>query len=67
MVPHLPCRVNQQWNRDMAKNHVLGVVNSNAMDDKKSRHRALARNESWQPPLTATGEEESSEVDDGWI
>ena len=45
MVPHLPCRVNQQWNRDMAKNHVLGVVNSNAMDDKKSRHRALARNE----------------------
>jgi hypothetical protein len=60
--------MNWQWNRDAAKNHILGVMNSNATDDKKkSRHHALARNEGWLPPLPTTGVEESSEDDDNWI
>lgn len=62
-----PGRANRQWNRDAAKNHVLGIVNCNAQDDKKKGHHcALVRNEGCLPPLPAAAEEESGE-DDGWI
>jgi hypothetical protein len=48
VCPICPGRENQQWNMDVAKNHVLGVVHSNVQNDKKkSRQSALARNEGW--------------------
>ena len=45
----------------MAKNHVLGIMNSNAQDDKKrSCHRGLERNEGWLPLSFVADKDESS-------
>ena len=46
--PINPGLANWQWTWDTAKNHILGIVNSNAQDNKKrNHHRGLAGNEGW--------------------